>query len=83
MEISIFFMSQCNGLVGVIWSTHNDNVKIPFGVIWSTMAFQLKLFTCVYIILFVGNICKLMLTPAVLMTSLYVISPIEFYLNVK
>ena len=75
-----FYMSQCIGLFGVIWSTHNYNVKISFWVIWSTMASQLKLITCVYIVLFVRNNCKLMLTTA-LLTSLNVISPIRFYLN--
>ena len=57
----IFFISQCNGLFGLIWSTHNYNVKIPFEAIWSTMALQLKLFTCACNILFVGNIRKLKL----------------------
>ena len=68
-------MSQCIGLFEVIWSTHNNSVKVLFRVhvIWSTMALQLKLITCVYNVLFVKNIGKLMFTPAVL-TSLDEIS---------
>ena len=81
-EFHFFFMSQCIGLFEVIRSTHTYNVKISFGVIWSTIALLLKVITCVYNILFAENICKLMPNPAVL-TSLNVISPMGFHLNVK
>ena len=68
--------------VGVIWSTQKYNVKVSFGIIWSTMALQLKFMTCVIEVLHVRNICKLLFTPA-LLTNYNVISPTEFYLNVK
>ena len=66
------------GKYGPLWY----NVKIPFGEIWSTMVSQLKLITCVYIVLFIGNICKLMPITALLI-SLNVISDMRFYLNEK
>ena len=75
--MALLFMSQCNGCLGHYGPPHY-NVKIPFGIIWSTMALLLKLFTFVYKVLFVGNVCKLMLTPAVLTSLLNIISPIGF-----
>ena len=64
MDIFSFCMKRYLGLFGAIWLTQNYNVKILFGVIWSII--HLKLINCAFDVLYmyIRNICKVSLTPA-------------------
>ena len=80
ISILLLYLQSWKKFLGTHERVRNSRDKRAIGV--RAMALQLQLFICVYNVLVVGNMCKLMLTPAIL-TSLYVISPVGFYLNVK